>query len=682
MNLFKEEQKLVNKSPHQTPAVVVKPPLWKRVVDEVVHYYHGFRLLSIEVRISFNLLFKVLQGDYLTRRERKQLVRTTADLFRLVPFVIIIITPFLELALPIFIKLFPNMLPSTFQTTNEKEAKLRTNLKVKLEMAKFLQQTLDEMSVKGKGHKSNTAKDFADFFVQIRSSGAQPTQDEILKFSKLFEDEITLDSLSRPQLVALCRVLEISPIGTNMLLRFLLRMRLRSLAADDKLIQKEGIDSLSISELQAACRTRGMRALGISEIRLKSQLLQWLDLSLNQKVPPSLMLLSRALYLPDSDLTSDQLLVTIASLPDSVATKTIDAISQRRGKIDNAARIRAIEFEQEKIKEERLETSSARDVLVDTAPVLQDKAEPLSQADVATIENALENIGVQRKRLLIEKEELMELKEEMAEYQEDVEELKEFIMLQGKQADTKREKSSISFVRESRASRRLFRTVNRMIQRLDKTVGKFEAPRLTGTDNKVIPAAEEIVSIEDMISSIRRLQANEDSSKLQQIIQMLVQIDQDRDGVVKVDDIMRVIDLLSEEKFQMTPNQMSEVLNLVNKEELLEMDEKLEKALGQTKSNKPSPSPSPSSAAPSNPIVRPEGDQEVNIEKFPITDVEKAFGLGNVSAEANSKTVPEQKINAAPLNAEEVERLVSQSEEIVHNLENKRKVSNSQSSAK
>ena len=130
----------------------------------------------------------------------------------------------------------------------------------------------------------------------------------------------------------------------------------------------------------------------------------------------------------------------------------------------------------------------------------------------------------------------------------------------------------------------------------------------------------------------------------------------------------------------MTPNQMSEVLNLVNKEELLEMDEKLEKALGQTKSNKPSPSPS--SAAPSNPIVRPEGDQEVNVEKFPITDVEKAFGLCNVSAEANSKTVPEQKINAAPLNAEEVERLVSQSEEIVHNLENKTKVSNSQSSAK
>lgn len=55
-----------------------------------------------------------------------------------------------------------------------------------------------------------------------------------MKFSKLFEDEFTLDSLTRAQLSALCRVLEINPLGTNNFLRFQLRMRLRSLAADDK----------------------------------------------------------------------------------------------------------------------------------------------------------------------------------------------------------------------------------------------------------------------------------------------------------------------------------------------------------------------------------------------------------------------------------------------------------------
>lgn len=75
-----------------------------------------------------------------------------------------------------------------------------------------------------------------------------------MKFSKLFEDEITLDSLSRSQLIALCRVLEVQTLGTNNFLRFQLRMKLRSLAADDKMIQKEGVDSLTLTEVQQACR--------------------------------------------------------------------------------------------------------------------------------------------------------------------------------------------------------------------------------------------------------------------------------------------------------------------------------------------------------------------------------------------------------------------------------------------
>ena len=41
-----------------------------------------------------------------------------------------------------------------------------------------------------------------------------------------------------------------------------------------QLIQKEGVDSLTVSELQSACQARGMRALGVPEARLKSQLNQ------------------------------------------------------------------------------------------------------------------------------------------------------------------------------------------------------------------------------------------------------------------------------------------------------------------------------------------------------------------------------------------------------------------------
>ncbi len=61
------------------------------------------------------LVHKITQGHSLTRRERGELVNTAVDLFRLVPFAVFVIVPFMEFLLPFALKLFPNMLPSTFQ---------------------------------------------------------------------------------------------------------------------------------------------------------------------------------------------------------------------------------------------------------------------------------------------------------------------------------------------------------------------------------------------------------------------------------------------------------------------------------------------------------------------------------------------------------------------------------------
>ena len=44
-----------------------------------------------------------------------KLTRTTADVFRLVPMSVFVIVPFMELLLPVALKIFPNMLPSTFE---------------------------------------------------------------------------------------------------------------------------------------------------------------------------------------------------------------------------------------------------------------------------------------------------------------------------------------------------------------------------------------------------------------------------------------------------------------------------------------------------------------------------------------------------------------------------------------
>lgn len=44
-----------------------------------------------------------------------KLRRTTQDLLRLIPFAVFVIVPFMEFLLPVALKLFPNMLPSTFE---------------------------------------------------------------------------------------------------------------------------------------------------------------------------------------------------------------------------------------------------------------------------------------------------------------------------------------------------------------------------------------------------------------------------------------------------------------------------------------------------------------------------------------------------------------------------------------
>ncbi len=73
---------------------------------------------------------------------------------------------------------------------------------------------------------------------------------------------------------AYVRLLLLQPIGTNNFLRFQLRMKLRQLHADDVMIQKETVDSLTEVELQTASQARGMQALGMPKDRLRYQLEQ------------------------------------------------------------------------------------------------------------------------------------------------------------------------------------------------------------------------------------------------------------------------------------------------------------------------------------------------------------------------------------------------------------------------
>ncbi|KAF5269360.1 hypothetical protein FQA39_LY08752 [Lamprigera yunnana] len=598
----------------ETPVVapttaVVKKSLKQKIVDELVHYYHGFRLLFIDIKISTGLVIRILRGKTLTRREHRLLIRTVGDMFRLVPFSVFIIVPFMEFLLPVFIKFFPGMLPSTFESSSDKENKIKKNLKVKIEMARFLQKTLDDMALVHNDHNSAQAKEFNQWVSKMRTSGEEVTNQEIMKYSKLFEDEITLDSLSRNQIIALCRVLECPTIGTNSFLRFQLRMKIRSLIADDKMIQREGVDSLTLSEVQQACRARGIRAYGVSELRLRDSLRQWLDLSLNEKVPPSLLLLSRALMLPEAIPTHDKLKATISSLPETIMTQTQAAIGEKEGKIDNKVKLEILKEEERKMKEERKEEliqekkKKEQEILVDKAPVITadatptikdtakivtsdtvvaakvDAKEELDTKDLEVLGKALETVTNDKQKFIVEKEVIQDLKEEMADYHEDVEDLKRATAHETKPT-----------IKETKAAQRLFKRVNKMIGKLDSALEDLEHKEkelkkdleTKDTDKQ----KEKLLQIDDILEAIKQIKDVRESTHLEQIKAILGKIDADSDGSIKVEDVLKVIEAIGKENVTLSNKQVDELVSLLEKEEILVVEDKIEKALQRQKEKK------------------------------------------------------------------------------------------------
>ncbi|KAK5857795.1 hypothetical protein PBY51_011015 [Eleginops maclovinus] len=553
------------------------------IIDEVKHYYHGFRLLWIDTTIAGRMLWRVLNGHPLSRRERRQFLRTCADVFRLVPFLVFIIVPFMEFLLPVALKLFPNMLPSTFETKSKKEERLKTELRVKLEMAKFLQDTIEEIALRNKADQGNVTEEFSTFFQKIRDSGERPSNEQIIKFSKLFEDELTLDNLTRPQLVALCRLLELQSIGTNNFLRFQLIMKLRAIRADDKLIAEEGVESLNVNEVQTACRVRGMRSLGVTEERLREQLVQ----------PCSS---------PDTLSPADQLKTTLQTLPEVVTKEAQSMMAEmERSKVDNKAKLEttlkeeaAIRQDNKDREEERLADAAekaARDgeefevelvkadkaeTLRDTAPVIEPvKGEEITKEEIDLLSNACCKLKGQKRLLTLEKEELEDLKDDVQEYNEDLEEIKKEL------SKTGQEKA----LQESKASQRLSKRVNRMIGRIDKIIGELEKDKviLDGQmESGTIPPVgvfysfrENLISIDELIGVMRQIK-NIPEHKLQSIAESL---DDNKDGKIDIDDVIKVVELIDKEDIDISTSQVADIMVMLQKEEkLIEKEKAKEKA--------------------------------------------------------------------------------------------------------
>ena len=307
---------------------------WKKVKHEAQHYWHGSKLLVSEVRISSRLQWKILHGESLTRRERRQVrvfcsygldspmndcvypvEANHAGLAQARPVRRVHHRTFHGTATPRGTEVIPQHAPVYIRGQirsckpfhlfthapydihphHQQEEKQRKLLRVRLEMAKFLQETLRESGLKANAHIVGSDA-FKEFFLKVRSTGESPSAQDVINVAKLFDDDLTLDNLSRPQLVSMCRYMCINAFGTDNFLRGAIRSRLTNLRRDDQAIDTEGVDSLSFSELLGACQSRGIRTSGVYPARLRDELSTWINLHLHNRVSGVLLILARAFH--------------------------------------------------------------------------------------------------------------------------------------------------------------------------------------------------------------------------------------------------------------------------------------------------------------------------------------------------------------------------------------------------
>eukprot|EP00834_Sanchytrium_tribonematis_P001612 NODE_41_length_34096_cov_2.002235.p8 type:complete len:416 gc:universal NODE_41_length_34096_cov_2.002235:19686-18439(-) len=396
-----------------------KPTIWQRVKNEASHMWAGSKLLVTETRISTKLLRQLLNGNSLTHREHRQLKRTTSDLLRIIPFSVFLIVPFMELLLPIVIKVFPNFLPSTFRDEFKEQENRKKLLGIRLQVAGFLRETLEE---KNKGELS----DFANLLQNIQTNSNTSEKSivetpDLLKLCQKFQDNVTLDHLSRPQLISISRYFAIPGIGTTEMIRKSIARHVNKIRQEDSLILKDAerllsanhsvksivekslpeapktlieiIKDIPIPELQTMCKERGIPL--TSPRRMRLDLSQWVELSVVYDVPNILLVLSRILLL-DMQFKTDQsqtasrpttaninsnglsgetlsvLQDTLKTLPETVIKETMLDFAREKGEkqvVLDAVKEEMKEIEKEKIEREleekvRIEENISREDVV------------------------------------------------------------------------------------------------------------------------------------------------------------------------------------------------------------------------------------------------------------------------------------------------------------------------------
>jgi LETM1 and EF-hand domain-containing protein 1 len=341
--------------------------------------------------------------------------------------------------------------------------------------------------------------------LQVRSTGEEPSTEDIVKVAKLFDDEVTLDNLTRPQLVSMCRYMQINAFGTDNYLRYQIRHKLARIRRDDMTISAEGTKGLSLHELQSACQSRGIQTLGLGEERLREEMAQWIELHLHQRISGILLILSKAFnYMPQGSETGatsqlKSLELTLSSLPDNLISEAelnvskdaatnkqrLEVLQQQEELIADEADQEMAEEEARKADKEKKKAAAERVKLSkeeEEAKSLLPRAEVSPEAQDARMTNEqLTELGEAlsllsaKSSVLKEREELAQLIKQMADdSQVSVADLAQSDGTKSA-ADGKEAEETPAAPQMSSATRSLAKRVKAMLKQIDQQLEEYDA---------------------------------------------------------------------------------------------------------------------------------------------------------------------------------------------------------------
>lgn len=264
----------------------------RKIWHEIKFYYTGTKILIHNIRQSRAIIKKKQQNQQVHWREDRLLRQTKNDLTKVVPFLGIAMIPLSEFFLPIIIRTFPSLLPSTYQNEEQKKELYENNYYRKLRSAQQIQKSIRVLLLDNLLNNLNE-QDTIRLLQKLRNKEYLYNSEIILLNQKY---DFDIGQTKRSDLFELCNYfhIRISKFSSNENLRATLLNYLNHIREEDYRIKIKEIDEFNLDLLIKLNSERGMRVFGQNSDILRQQLRDWIQLS-RENVSPLLLLISRSL---------------------------------------------------------------------------------------------------------------------------------------------------------------------------------------------------------------------------------------------------------------------------------------------------------------------------------------------------------------------------------------------------